>query len=394
MDRTNQNFQIADLISKLLKGDITEAEDLYLQKWVNEHPENRTFFKKFVDSTYLENQQNTFRAIDSNKAWNKLYRRIYKTPESRPLYPGILKYAAILIPVLITFGLLFYLSDEEKGETEKKSVQSARTNDIKPGSKRAILTLSNGESVVLDSGVRRNIDEDNGTFINNNNDILSYNTSNHSQTGKIDFFNTVLIPAGGEYRLILADGTKVWMNSKSELRYPIEFNGTERKVYLKGEAYFEVAKNASMPFIVKTDKAEVKVLGTHFNVSAYTDDETKATLIEGVVKVKGVKGAAVLRPGEQAVISNSQFKVRDDFDAEGEIAWKNGLFNFKDAGIEEIMRNAARWYDIEVKYVGDIPTTELSGRMSRNVNLSGLIKILEFEGIKFRIEGRKVTVIN
>ncbi len=394
MDRTNQNFQIADLISKLLKGDITEAEDLYLQKWVNEHPENRTFFKKFVDSTYLENQQNTFRAIDSNQAWNKLYRRIYKTPESRPLYPGILKYAAILIPVLITFGLLFYLSDEEKGETEKKSVQSARTNDIKPGSKRAILTLSNGESVVLDSGVRRNIDEDNGTFINNNNDILSYNTSNHSQTGKIDFFNTVLIPAGGEYRLILADGTKVWMNSKSELRYPIEFNGTERKVYLKGEAYFEVAKNASMPFIVKTDKAEVKVLGTHFNVSAYTDDETKATLIEGVVKVKGVKGAAVLRPGEQAVISNSQFKVRDDFDAEGEIAWKNGLFNFKDAGIEEIMRNAARWYDIEVKYVGDIPTTELSGRMSRNVNLSGLIKILEFEGIKFRIEGRKVTVIN
>ena len=394
MDRTNQNFQIADLISKLLKGDITEAEDLYLQKWVNEHPENRTFFKKFVDSTYLENQQNTFRAIDSNQAWNKLYRRIYKTPESRPLYPGILKYAAILIPVLITFGLLFYLSDEEKGETEKKSVQSARTNDIKPGSKRAILTLSNGESVVLDSGVRRNIDEDNGTFINNNNDILSYNTSKHSQTGKIDFFNTVLIPAGGEYRLILADGTKVWMNSKSELRYPIEFNGTERKVYLKGEAYFEVAKNASMPFIVKTDKAEVKVLGTHFNVSAYTDDETKATLIEGVVKVKGVKGAAVLRPGEQAVISNSQFKVRDDFDAEGEIAWKNGLFNFKDAGIEEIMRNAARWYDIEVKYVGDIPTTELSGRMSRNVNLSGLIKILEFEGIKFRIEGRKVTVIN
>ncbi len=393
MDRTNQNFQIADLISKLLRGDITEAEDLYLQKWVNEHHENRTFFKKFVDSTYLENQQNIFRAIDSNQAWNKLYRRIYNTPQSRPLYSGILKYAAILIPVLITFGLLFYLSDGKKGETEKKSAQSA-PNDIKPGSKRAILTLSNGERVVLDSGVRRNIDEDNGTFINNNNDILSYNTSKQSQTGKKEFFNTVLIPAGGEYRLILADGTKVWMNSKSELRYPIEFNGTERKVYLKGEAYFEVAKNASMPFIVKTDKADVKVLGTHFNVSAYADDETKTTLIEGAVKVKGVKGAAVLKPGEQAVISNSQFKVRNDIDAEGEIAWKNGFFNFRDAGIEDIMRGVARWYDIEVKYEGGIPTTELSGRMSRNVNLSGLIKILEFEGIKFRIEGRKVTVIN
>ncbi len=397
METTDYDFHIAGLISKLLKAELTPDEKIVLENWVNEKEENRQLFNQLLNPEYLEAQLNRIAVIDTKTAWKDLEIKLnHEAPAARQ-YSRMLKYAAVVFPFLLVTALLFYINNKRGPQQLKQSYkeETVQIPKIEPGGKHAVLILSDGKKVELGSAAKQTIKEEDGTSLNNGNDILAYNGNQKRGIHKI-LYNTIAIPRGGEYQLILEDGTKVWINSSSTLRYPTKFTGAKRIVYLTGEAYFEVAKNQAVPFIVKTNKTEVQVLGTHFNISAYDDEPVvKTTLLEGAVRLSSQNSSGLLKPGEQGSMStNGELKVIKGVDLEEITAWKNGFFQFKDANVVQIMTKAARWYDIKVNYEGKIPTTLLSGKVSRNVDLSGLINIMQFEGIHFRMEKNNITIIN
>jgi transmembrane sensor len=277
-------------------------------------------------------------------------------------------------------------------------------NDKNPGSNKAVLTLSDGSSLVLGKPVEvASLTAKESTLISSiASGILSYaskNPKNFYKSQDKALFNSVRTPRGGQYRLRLSDGTQVWLNAASAIRYPVVFNPKYREVELEGEAYFEVAKN-HLPFTVKTATQRVRVLGTHFNINTYTDEaSTKTTLLEGSVAVSSIATKAgeqiatcTLKPGQQSSFGNHLLNVKT-VDTEEEVAWKNGDISFVNADLKSIMRQVARWYDVDVIYQGIIPERVFTGSISRNSKLSELLKILRFSKINFSMKGRELTVL-
>jgi ferric-dicitrate binding protein FerR (iron transport regulator) len=277
--------------------------------------------------------------------------------------------------------------------------------DVEPGGNKAILTLSDGSKISLNNANNGTLaQQGNTTVVKLANGQLSYHAS--GKTSREILYNTMTTPRGGQYRLSLPDGTQVWLNASSSITYPTSFTGQERKVEIKGEAYFEVAplipkgEHKKIPFKVYiapssgSEGMEVEVLGTHFNINAYEDESaTKTTLLEGAVKIKKGSDAILLKPGQQASCSgNSGFSLMEDADLEESIAWKNGLFSFKEADLTQIMRQLARWYDLDVRYEGTISKRRFTGKVFRNLKLSETLKVLELSHIHFRIEGNRLTV--
>lgn len=394
MEKNERDLYVAELIGKLLNGDISAEEDLWLKDWINESAENRMQFEKLTDAGFLENKLNYWNKIDNDKAWNELLGKLPETelePAKRFNYLSLLKYAAI---VILALGISILLYRDNRSSTKIDHNKSIAQNPIRPGSNHAILILGNGQKVALKNHAQVSINESDGTAVSNKNEILAYKHTGKANAGQQVIYNTIVVPRGGEYQVVLADGSKIWMNSSSSLRYPTSFSGSERKVYLSGEAYFEVAKNAKMPFIVKTDKAEVKVLGTHFNVKAYNDEDLcKTTLLEGAVSVQSSAMINEIKPGQQAIINGQgQQKITSDINVEEEVAWKNGLFMFTKADIKDVMQQVSRWYDIEVVYEGKVPDLQFSGQLSRKVDFSGFTNILKYAGLNFTIKGKTVIV--
>ena len=392
MEKTERDIYVAGLIGKLLNGDISSDERLWLKNWMDESEANQALFNKLTDPEHLEKQLKYWNKIDNHSAWEKLQGKLETTEKThRFKYSSLLKYAAAVV-LLLTVSILIYQGNDK---SPKKLVNKIAQESINPGTNHAILILNDGQKVTLKKHAKISLNEADGTAVSNQNDVLTYKQNGQGVDAEQKLtYNTIMVPRGGEYQLILADGSKVWMNSASTLKYPTTFSGKERKVYLTGEAYFEVAKNATMPFIVKTNKAEVQVLGTHFNVMAYDDEaNNKTTLLEGSVRVQSSSSVNVIKPGQQAVINNQgQQKITSDINIDEEIAWKNGFFIFKDAGIKGIMQQAARWYDLDVVYEGDIPEIQFSGKMSRKVNFYGFVNILKYAGLHFNIKGKTVTI--
>jgi ferric-dicitrate binding protein FerR (iron transport regulator) len=265
---------------------------------------------------------------------------------------------------------------------------------VHPGGNRATLTLSNGQRVNLNDQKNGIISrQGNAKVIKLADGQLNYYAGD-TQSSPI-VYNTVSTPRGGKYDLILADGTRVWLNAASSITYPVVFSGTDRTVRITGEAYFEVAHDKTKPFRVTVEGQTVEVLGTHFNINGYTDEaELKTTLLEGKVKVAKGAELAFLRPGQQAVIQKNQAAiVIKDADTEEAIAWKNGLTSFKDAGIKAIMRQVSRWYDIDVEYKGEVAGQRLfTGEIPRNAELSEVLKVLELSNIHFTANNKKIIV--
>ena len=255
--------------------------------------------------------------------------------------------------------------------------QTAPADDALPGSDKAILTLSSGKKILLDAAVQ-DVITDEGVSIHNNNGSLSYSKSN------IVAYNTMETPKGGQYKLALSDGTIVWLNAASSITYPTSFPGKTRVVSITGEAYFEVAKNVSKPFIVKTYKDEITVKGTSFNVNSYPDEPgIKTSLLEGLVEIN----QTLLKPGN-AYISGQIIKA----DLGKELAWKNGVFNFHHVKLADAMRQIARWYDVDVRYEGNVGDLELGGEIGRNLTLKQLLNGLQDRDIHFSLEDRLLTV--
>jgi hypothetical protein len=282
-----------------------------------------------------------------------------------------------------------YFSSNQLSNTVETRTRTI-IKDALPGGEKAILTLANGERIVLDNAGNGALTQQGGIKVIKLNGQLSYKNSN----GMVQMvYNTISTPKGGQYQLELADGSKVWLNAASSLRFPNVFIGNKREVELTGEGYFEVAKNNKQPFTVKFNNTSVNVVGTHFNIDTYKDEgEDKVTLLEGSVIVAKLKNTTMLKPGQQAKIGTASIGLNNSPDLESVMAWKNGSFHFDKTPLKHILLQAARWYNIEIEFGGKASTRVFSGDISRNVNLSQLLKILELSNVQFQFDGKQLVV--
>lgn len=302
---------------------------------------------------------------------------------------------AAVAAVVVGIGVMVFLN--RGGEIKQEAVSVVRPAPL-PGGNIAVLTLSDGSKVVLDSARNGALaKQGNVTITKLANGQLAY-TANE-KPGPV-LWNTLSTPRGGQYKLVLPDGSGVWLNAASSITYPTSFSDGERVVKVKGEAYFEVAKLAGLPFRVEIERdgsgkaMDVDVLGTNFNVNAYVDEgEVRTTLIEGKVRLKSGVGETVLSPGQQGRLGKSGGFAIGDADVEEVLAWKEGRFHFEDADIRTVMRQIARWYDVEVEFTGKVPTEKFAGEISRSSQLADVFKILELSNVHFKVEGKKVMVM-
>jgi hypothetical protein len=267
---------------------------------------------------------------------------------------------------------------------------------------KAILTLEDGKVINLDDISNGEVVKQGGVLIRKTADgKISYETDpNYKAKGEVPVLNTMSTPRGGEYQVVLPDGSQVWLNAASSLTYPIQFSATSRVVTIEGEAYFEIAKDTNRPFIVNVDEVEIRVLGTHFNVSAYKEEsEIKTTLLEGSVQVKRKSlthetASIIMRPGDQAIVSDGQSSIKMvQVDIDDVMAWRHGYFVFHKEGIHSAMNKIGRWYDLDIEFEGNLRNRRFEGTISRMENLNSLVKALELTGVaSFKLEGRKIVV--
>ncbi|WP_126249015.1 FecR family protein [Chitinophaga rhizosphaerae] len=264
---------------------------------------------------------------------------------------------------------------------------------VVPGGNKAVLYLAGGQAITLDTAGNGAIaSQGDVQVIKLDSGQLAYQGA--GAQGEVAY-NTLATPRGGQFRIILPDGSSVWLNAASSLRFPTAFNGKERVVELRGEAYFEIAKNVQQPFRVQVKDMTVQVLGTHFNVMAYEDEATvRTTLLEGAVKVGQGGHSLDMRPGQQVTAHPAgNMSIQDGVDVEEAVAWKNGYFHFNHESLPGVMRQVGRWYDAEISYEGAVPDREFGGKIARSSSVKDVLKILELSGIRFRIEGKKIIVI-
>lgn len=306
--------------------------------------------------------------------------------------------AAAIIVLFLAVGGWLWLNRTTSNDIAKTAGTNATSSDILPGGNKALLTLADGRTIELDSTANGIIAQQGSVSIfKKENGQLAYG-SDADKTAEL-LYNQLRTPRGGQYQLVLPDGTKVWLNSMSAIRYPAAFTGKERRVELSGEAYFEVAKNKDMPFKVSVDgKAEIEVLGTHFNINSYSDEPTvNTTLLEGSVRVTGleIRDSRMIVPGEQAQLKkNGQLQVNQNANIEQVMAWKNGVFYFDNTDLPTLLRQLSRWYAIDIVYEGSIPKRQFAGKMQRDLNLSQVLRILQTNKVRYRIEQQKLIIMN
>ena len=307
---------------------------------------------------------------------------------------------ALLFFTILALAAFFNSNQFRKSNTDETLVVEQPV-DILPGGSKAILTLADGRKIELDESKNGILVDQGGIKVHKNSDgIIEYTFSKKEipSLNSLDpaepVFNTIETPVGGKYQLNLADGSKVWLNSSSSIRFPIFFSKDKREVELKGEAYFEVSKDSKRKFSVRSGIQTVEVLGTQFNINAYSDEKSiKTTLFEGEIRVIDLKtnNSKLLKPGEQSNVDQS-IQIRR-IDTQTEIAWKEGYFHFKKADIETVMRQLGRWYGVTARYEGNLPEHHFSGAISNNLTLLEVLEILEKSNIHFRLDGKEVVVM-
>lgn len=315
-----------------------------------------------------------------------------KTKQIKLNYTLFFKAAVILIALIA--GSYIYFSKSDRSAVLTTSTKTNKKT-IVPGGNNAVLLLADGSQIILNKTSDGQLANQSGVeVIKTKSGELLYRFTGNSNA-KAGAINTVSTPRGGQYHLILVDGTEVWLNASSSVKFPTAFVGNERKVEVTGEVYFEVAKNETKPFIVHTDQSDIKVLGTHFNVNTYADEAyERTTLLEGSVEIKHGDKKALLKPGQQASFNGKVdgINVSEIEDLEAVIAWKNGYFQFEKSDLPAVMRQISRWYDANVIYNGKIPAKQYTGKIPRNINVAKLIEMLAYSGIHCKVEYNQITV--
>lgn len=395
------------LIDRYRAGTCSREERAQLETLLNQ-PGYEDLLASLMDEQLEEafSTQRHFPEVNQ-RITQQLLTRINETKETQ-IPPGAVKQgllqpfvmwrriaAALLVLVLISVGSYLYLSDRGSKQTRAGEEQSV-TAAIEPGSDGAILTLEDGSQMILDSLGNGTITTKTGRKIMLVNGLLQY--ENGTAVQGVAAYNTISTPRGRQFRLQLADGSRVWLNAASSIRYPVVFNNNDRQVTVSGEVYFEVAKDVRRPFVVNVDqKMKVEVLGTHFNINSYVDEGTiRTTLLEGSVRVSSGSQQSTIRPGQQASLAHSgsaPFEVADGVDLNKIMAWKNGQFDFNNASLREVMRQLERWYDITVEYAPGVGEFEFVGKMDRGLTLQDVLKGLEMAEVKFEIVNEKKIIV-
>lgn len=383
------------IIERYQQGMATEAEKAFVEKYYD-------YFERGEDFT--DSLPDEERTLIENDNWVRLEKRIDQAEPAR-IIPMITRYRRWIVAAVLIIAAAgtWWLQVRDTGAREPEKVIAEM--DIPPGREGAILTLNDGSQMVLDSMKTGVIGHENGSDIVLGNNGIGY--SKIDKDNETVVYNTLTTPKGRQFHIELPDGTEVWLNAASSVRYPTSFNGRERKVYVTGEAYFEVAKNKSKPFIVDVDrKASVEVLGTHFNINAYKDEpKINTTLLTGSIRMSrfaqgltdpGLRGEAgesvVLKPGQQAQINGPGMQVISDVDLAMVTAWRTGVFQFNNTRIDEVLRQLSRWYNLDILYEQGVPELEFTGVLRRDYNLSQALTILQGMGVKFRVVDSKLIV--
>lgn len=385
-----KDFHVARLISRYLTGEITPEESAYLEEWRKENKSHELLFRKICSEEYLAQHERQKMDYDLQAGWQGVEKRIRKMNYRRK-YLKLMQYAAILIVPVVILTLTLQNTSETHRMNDSRLLAAQQ---IQPGGAKAILTLDDGETIYLDE----NLTEDRlaGKQIHVDSTTLNYRSAQKTTEQKAPIYNKVDIPQGGEYALVLNDGTRVHLNSLSSLRFPVTFEG-RREVELTGEAYFEVS-HTGQPFIVHTRGMRIEVLGTVFNVSAYPGEEYQATLVRGSVKVDaGEGGNTILKPSQQASFTpgGGEMQVRT-VETAFYTSWVKGKINFKDRRLEDIMKILSRWYSIEVNYSHEALKNKRFGcYVDRYEEITPFLELLEAtENIHYKITGKTITFYN
>ena len=377
-------FRIAYLIAGYLKNTLTDTERDELDEWVTATDENMRLFAELTDERNIEKGLKERGLYNADQAVELLKTKLSARAKNHRAKQRSLVGYGVAACLLLLAGLFIAPLFKEK----KPEPSTIAQNDLLPGGGKAVLSLADGKQIVLDS-IQGNILKQGGLSVINDHKTLSY----QGQSREVAF-HTLTTPPGSQYQLVLPDGSKVWLNAASSIRFPTAFTGKERLVDITGEAYFEVAHHADQPFRVGAKEMEVAVLGTHFNVNAYEGDEgTKTTLLEGSVRVANDRGRLTIKPGQQAIVTKDRDpSMANHVDLDEVMAWKNGFFEFKDEPIESIMREVARWYDADIKYEGKI-SYHFNASIERDVPVSKLLHFLELtHRVHFTIQGKTIIV--
>ncbi|SEM78596.1 FecR family protein [Chitinophaga rupis] len=392
MSETKGHYE--ELLQRYLEGSCTPEEAAALYNWLKASDAHRPLLARLQQEfEQAINTPHEIPAAVSDRIEARLLQHISRNKIMPLRHPW--RWAAVAsVLMLLLAGSVYWFYKTDKSHNiasnmalNKKSVIS---NDVAPGTNKAVLTLADGTTVELDNAGNQVLQQGK-TTVQQRNGRLEYAAQGK---GEAIGYNTLVVPRGGQFNIVLPDGSHVWLNAASRLKYPTAFTGKERVVELQGQGYFEITHNADHPFIVAINNTQVQVLGTRFDIMAYPDEQSlNTTLLEGAVRVQRGERQQLLKPGQQSVLeyTTGQMSVRQA-DIDQTIAWKTGFFEFDNAGMNVIMRQLARWYDVEVTY-GNVNSNRLfGGRISRNLPLSEILHMLEANGAKFSLEGRRLTV--
>lgn len=389
MEKMKIQQDIPVLIARSLSGELDQQEKEILESWLHGSQKNQQLYARIVSEKKFLAHGTIYEKIDTEKAWAKLSLNV-GTPTKGKTIRIVLRFAAaILLPVVIAISSYWYLNRE----TVKISLPVAA---ISPGNKSAVLVLGNGENVDLTHELNKKIVEKDGTVINNNHTELNY-AGQPSDVQKETPSNTLIVPCGGDYNLVLSYGSRVYLNSMSKLVFPVRFSGTQREVTLEGEAFFEVAKDKTKPFIVSIRGMKIEVLGTSFNIKSYPNDsQSFTTLVEGKVKVSTgdqLDNINYLEPNQQAIYDASKSAiVIQEVDASQMVQWTKGRYTFTNQSLDEIMKTLARWYDFSYQFEDEkLRSIRFEGGLNKYESIDPILDIISRTGkVKVSVKGKEI----
>lgn len=392
--------RLRQLFHQYLNDSLSDENRLELMQMIEENKHSTSVQEMIAEelSTYNTNATEYSETINAERA-NELFSQILSKRQVQPAIPHYnsgkswIKWAAAAAIVIAIAGVGYqYLQQTNDTKNAIAKTDNPYPYDIPPGKKNATLTLSDGTRINLDSTANGRLAKEGATSITKQNDQLSYDYAGGLTNVQ---FNNIATARGNQYMVVLPDGTKVWLNASSSITFPTAFTENERRVKISGEAYFEVAKKANMPFIVSfSGDGEIEVLGTHFNVNTYNDDAVlRTTLLEGSVRISKNKATGILKPGQQAQLKDNASMKITEADTDEVMAWKNGFFSFKDATTQAIMLQLSRWYDIDINFEGPTGKQLFTGEIDRSLSLISVLKILEKTKVHFRLEQNRKLVI-
>lgn len=381
-------FEIARIIQKSLKGRLSESEEKLLSDWRKVSDENEHAFQRMISEDFYTVGMEKLETYDYRVAYGRFLQKKYQRRRKRRFLISMARVAAVALPFVMAVVLYVGLNREEE-----QTLRPSLASNILPGTSKAVLTLANGQMIPLGKETTDSTIITDGTQISASESGITYADGGESEAV---VYNKLDIPRGGEFCLTLSDGTRVWLNSETSIQYPVVFGTKERRVFIQGEAYFEVAKDAKKPFTVQFMSSSVTVLGTSFNIRAYPEEkQSQTTLAEGSVRIYSPGSSMLLKPGEQAEVKAlSGEMVKKEVDVKTFTSWKNGRFVFEQELLENIMRTLERWYDIRVIFRDEgAKRISLSGNLKRYGDFSQVMNMLQMTGdVRFELHGNDVYI--